>query len=174
MISIDLMRNVNLNGLDDVSDVFKNERWEKVGIENDTALFAVETIQKWWDEMGHFSYPDLPGLLITTDGGKNKVWNQGLQEFSDKFGIKIQICHFPPGTRKWNKIEHQIFSSVIKNRFGQQSQGFCVIVSLIANIYGKSEISHEICLDYDHADDLKNNELGKWNDFIMPKISKDI
>ena len=93
-----------------VFDIFHNEGWMNVGISRDTAEFAVESIRRWWERMGKFRYPKATQLLITADGGgsngyRTKLWKREIQRLSNETKLKIQICHFSPGTSKWNKIE---------------------------------------------------------------------
>ena len=92
-----------------VYDLARNEGWVSVGIDHDTASFAVHTIRRWWTRMGRSAYPDTPALLITADaGGSNgprvRLWKWELQQFATRAGLAITVCHFPPGTSKWNKI----------------------------------------------------------------------
>ncbi len=95
----------------------RNEGWVNVGISRDTAEFAVESIRRWWFGMGSLRYPDASCLLITADGGggngyRIRLWKREIQRLSNELGMIIDVCHFPPGTSKWNKIEHQMFSFV--------------------------------------------------------------
>ncbi len=101
-----------------VYDIAKNKGWVNVGISSDTAEFAVESIRRWWRNMGGKTYPGAKSLLITADGGGSngwrvRLWKIKLQEFSNEVGIPVQVCHFPPGTSKWNKIEHRMFCHTI-------------------------------------------------------------
>lgn len=103
-----------------VFDMTQNEGWMNVGISCDTAEFAVESIRRWWQRMGRFRYPKATQLLITADGGgsngyRTRLWKREIQRLSNEVGLTIQVCHFSPGTSKWNKIEHQMFSFVSKN-----------------------------------------------------------
>lgn len=121
-----------------VYDVKKNEGWVNVGIEHDTAEFAVESIRKWWKFMGRKRYPEAKKLLITADGGGSngsrvKLWKIELQKFANEFNLTITVCHFPPGMSKWNKIEHRLFSFITKNWRGKPLTSFQVVVNLIAN-----------------------------------------
>jgi hypothetical protein len=108
-----------------------------VGIDYDTAEFAVETIRRWWQTMGQPVYPRATRLLITADGGGSngsrlRLWKVELQKLADETGLRIVVCHFPPGTSKWNKIEHRLFSYISQNWRGQPLRSFATIVSLIA------------------------------------------
>jgi hypothetical protein len=103
-----------------VYDVTRNEGWVSVGITHDTAEFAVNTIREWWNRMGKSRYPEATELYITADGGgsngsRNRLWKQELQAFADRSGLTIHGSHFPPGTSKWNKIEHRLFSFISMN-----------------------------------------------------------
>ena len=99
-----------------VYDLAANEAWVSVGSDHDTAAFAVESIRRWWRTMGEALYPDATRLLVTADaGGSNgarlRLWKLELQKLADETGMEIAVCHFPPGTSKWNKIEHRLFSA---------------------------------------------------------------
>jgi len=120
-----------------VYDIFSNEGWVSVGLDNDTASFAVETIRRWWYLMGCKVYPDAKKLMITADcGGSNgyrvRLWKVELQKLADETGLEISVCHFPPGTSKWNKIEHRLFSYITLNWRGKPLTSYEVIVNLIA------------------------------------------
>jgi hypothetical protein len=121
-----------------VYDLRANRGWVSVGIDHDTAEFAVATVRQWWQRMGQRMYPQARQLLLTADGGgsngsRNRLWKVALQEFADRTGLEISVCHFPPGTSKWNKIEHRLFSCITENWRGQPLLSHAVIVNLIAN-----------------------------------------
>ncbi len=121
-----------------IYDLTRNEGWVSVGISRDTAQFAVESIRRWWNEMGYFRYPNATRLLITADGGGSngyrvRLWKSEIQALVNELGISISICHFPPGTSKWNKIEHQMFSFMSKNWRGRPLDSLGTIVNLISN-----------------------------------------
>jgi hypothetical protein len=121
-----------------VYDVTANVGWVSVGTDHDTAEFAVETIRRWWRRMGRRRYPHATELLITADGGgsngsRNRLWKLTLQQFANETGLSITVCHFPPGTSKWNKIEHRMFSQISSNWRGQPLVSHEVIVELIGN-----------------------------------------
>ena len=121
-----------------VYDVAQNEGWVNVGISKDTAEFAVNTIRMWWLGMGIERYPKAKKVLITADGGgsnssRSKLWKKELQKLATEIGIEIHICHYPPGTSKWNKIEHRMFAHITKNWRAKPLETLEVIVSLIAN-----------------------------------------
>ena len=120
-----------------IYDIAANEGFVNVGISHDTAEFAVDSIRRWWAEMGQPRYPHAHSLLITADGGgsngsRNRLWKTALQKFADEAELNICVCHFPPGTSKWNKIEHRMFSVISMNWRGRPLTSVEVIVSLIA------------------------------------------
>jgi transposase len=120
-----------------IYDLGRNSGWVSVGMDHDTAEFAVETIRRWWRSMGRPAYPKATRLLITADaGGSNgsrlRLWKIELQKLADETGLRIAVCHFPPGTSKWNKIEHRLFSYISQNWRGQPLRSFQTIVNLIA------------------------------------------
>ena len=120
-----------------VYDLAQNEAWVSVGSDHDTAAFAVESIRRWWTTMGQPLYPDASRLLVTADaGGSNgarlRLWKLELQRLADETGLEIAVCHFPPGTSKWNKIEHRLFSAISQNWRGKPLVSHEVIVDLIA------------------------------------------
>jgi len=121
-----------------VYDIAQNQGWVSVGISSDTAEFAVNTIKTWWQQMGKEQYPNAKKLLITADGGgsnssRSRLWKTELQTFAIEAGIEISVCHFPPGTSKWNKIEHRLFSFITKNWRAKPLISLEVVVNLIAN-----------------------------------------
>jgi hypothetical protein len=120
-----------------IYDIGRNSGWVSVGVDHDTAEFAVETIRRWWRSMGQQTYPRAKRLLITADsGGSNgsrlRLWKWELQKLTDETGLRIAVCHFPPGTSKWNKIEHRLFSFITQNWRGKPLISLQAIVSLIA------------------------------------------
>jgi hypothetical protein len=120
-----------------VYDQTANHGWVSVGVDHDTADFAVATLRHWWRRMGRRTYPQATRLLVTADGGgsngsRNRLWKVALQRFADKSGLVISVCHFPPGTSKWNKIEHRMFSWITENWRGKPLTSHAVIVNLIA------------------------------------------
>ena len=121
-----------------VYDMTKNQGWICVGTDHDTVRFAVHTIRQWWFQMGQKEYPQANELLITADGGgsngsRNRLWKYELQRFADETQLAISVCHFPPGTSKWNKFEHRMFSHITRNWRGRPLTSYEVIVNLIAN-----------------------------------------
>ena len=120
-----------------VYDVANNSGWVSVGVDHDTSAFAVETIRRWWYRMGQPAFPQATELLITADsGGSNgsrvRLWKVELQRLADETGLKLSVCHLPPGTSKWNKIEHRLFSFISQNWRGKPLVSHQVIVDLIA------------------------------------------
>jgi len=120
-----------------VYDLSRNKGWVSVGIDHDTAAFAVNSIRRWWQRMGRPVYRSAKSLLITADSGgsnatRSRLWKWELQALADQIRMPIMVCHFPPGTSKWNKIEHRLFSFISRNWRGQPLASLAVIVSLIA------------------------------------------
>jgi hypothetical protein len=135
-----------------VYDIGQNEAWVSVGISHDTAEFAVQSIRTWWREMGRSRYPNATSLLITADGGGSngyrvRLWKVELQKLADELGITISVCHLPPGTSKWNKIEHRLFSFITKNWRGKPLLTHQVIVELIASTTTKTGLTVESRVD---------------------------
>ena len=121
-----------------VYDLTPNEGWVSVGVDHDTARFAAASIKRWWRKMGRKIYPQAKELLIPADcGGSNsrrtRLWKVALQELADVLGMRLTICHFPPGTSKWNKIEHRMFCHITRNWRGRPLTSYAVIVQLIGN-----------------------------------------
>jgi hypothetical protein len=135
-----------------VYDLTTNHGWVSVGTDHDTAQFAVQTIRQWWHQMGQQTYPHAGELLITADsGGSNgrrcRLWKYELQQLADESGLDITVCHFPPGTSKWNKIEHRMFSYITKNWRGRPLTSYQVIVNLIANTQTENGLQIQAELD---------------------------
>jgi hypothetical protein len=170
-----------------VYDVLRNMGWVNVGIDHDTAAFAVESIRRWWLTMGNQIYTSASALLVTADsGGSNgarlKLWKTELQKFSNETGLSISVSHFPPGTSKWNKIEHRLFSFISQNWRGRPLVSHEVIVNLIASTTTAKGLRVECAMDYNEyprgvkvtAAELKKVNLtrdmfhGEWNYTIMP------
>lgn len=170
-----------------VYDLANNAGWVSVGTDHDTASFAVSTIHRWWLAMGSPLYPDAKELLITADGGGSngsrvRLWKLELQRLSDKLGIPIRVSHFPPGTSKWNKIEHRLFSHISMNWRGKPLVSHEVIVNLIAatttrkglqvraeldsNLYPKGiKVTDE---EFAAINIVRDKFHGEWNYTIMP------
>ncbi len=120
-----------------VYDIQRNEGWVSVGIDHDTSEFAVETIRRWWRRMGRQAYPNATELLITADGGGSngsrvRLWKQELQDLATETGLSLRVCHYPPGTSKWNKIEHRMFSHITQNWRGRPLESIETVVNLVA------------------------------------------
>jgi hypothetical protein len=135
-----------------VYDMASNTGWVSVGVDHDTAEFAVETIRRWWDRMGSRVYPQAKRLLITADGGGSngsrcRLWKVELQRLADEIGLSISVCHFPPGTSKWNKIEHRMFCHITENWRGRPLVSREVVVNLIGGT--KTKVGLEIRSELD-------------------------
>jgi hypothetical protein len=135
-----------------VYDIAANEGWVSVGIDHDTAAFAVESIRRWWRHMGRKRYPHAKRLLITADcGGSNgarvKLWKVELQRLADQFRLSLTVAHFPPGTSKWNRIEHRMFASITQNWRGKPLLTHEVIIQLIAATTTSSGLNIQCNID---------------------------
>lgn len=154
-----------------VFDLTQNEGWVSVGIDHDTAQFAVQAIGRWWKKMGAKRYPHAKELLITADGGGSngsrcRLWKVALQELAARLGMPIHVCHFPPGTSKWNKIEHRMFCHITQNWRGQPLVSHEVIINLIANTTTKSGLKIRAELDrgsYPTGLKISDVDLAKLN-----------
>jgi Rhodopirellula transposase DDE domain len=171
-----------------VYDLAGNEGWVSVGIDHDTAEFACASILRWWNEMGSARFPPATELMITADGGgsnssRNRLWKKSLQCLADELGMTLKICHFPPGTSKWNKIEHRLFCFITKNWRGRPLTTYEVIVNLIASTTTKTGLIVRAALDprqYETGITVSDEELehlrltrakfhGEWNYSIKPQ-----
>ena len=171
-----------------VYDIADNVGWVSVGIDHDTAAFATNAIRSWWQLMGRQRYPQAKSLLITADGGGSngsrvRLWKVELQKLADEFRIPITVCHLPPGTSKWNKIEHRLFSFITGNWRGKPLVSHQVIVELIAATTTNAGLKVRCQLDpntYPAGIKVPNAELqavdlirhdfhGEWNYTISPK-----
>jgi hypothetical protein len=171
-----------------VYDLARNEGWVNVGVDHDTAAFAVESIRRWWHLMGLPNYPKAKRLLITADaGGSNgarvRLWKWELQQLADETGLEISVCHFPPGTSKWNKIEHRLFSFISQNWRGKPLISHEVIINLIAATTSKTGLEVKSALDSNlypdkiRISDQQMSELrlkrdafhGDWNYRLLPR-----
>lgn len=135
-----------------IYDVGQNQGWVNVGCDHDTATFAVESIRRWWRSMGLRVYPDAESLLISADaGGSNgyriRLWKAELQRFVDETGLNVTACHLPPGTSKWNKIEHRLFSHISMNWRGKPLISHEVVVKLIGSTKTKAGLKVKAKLD---------------------------
>ena len=171
-----------------VYDVTQNNGWVNVGIDHDTAEFAVQSIRRWWLEMGQATYGQSRRLLITADcGGSNgsrvRLWRKELQKFADEQQLTIQICHFPPGTSKWNKIEHRMFCHITANWRGRPLTSREVVVNLIGNTTSEQGLKIKAALDenlYTAGIKVTDEEMetlsierdefhGEWNYKFYPR-----
>ncbi len=135
-----------------VYDLHRNEGWVSVGIDHDTATFATRSIRRWWQHMGRPVYRDATSLVITADaGGSNgarlRLWKWELQQLATRTGLAITVCHFPPGTSKWNKIEHRLFSHIAMNWRGTPLVDLATIVSLIGSTHSRAGLHVRAELD---------------------------
>ncbi len=154
-----------------VYDVFRNNGFVNVGISYDTSEFAVESIRQWWNLMGKIHYPDLKGLLICADGGgsngsRRRSWKFFLQELADEMEIPISICHLPPGTSKWNKIEHRLFSFISMNWKGKPLVNYETIINLISSTTTKAGLTVVARLDdreYEKGRKITDGNMSKIN-----------
>jgi len=170
-----------------VYDLTRNEGWVSVGIDHDTARFATASIRRWWRKMGRKRYPQAKELLITADSGgsnssRTRLWKVALQELADDLGLPLTVCHFPPGTSKWNKIEHRMFCHITRNWRGRPLTDYAVIVQLIGNT--RTTAGLKICSELDKhvyplketvtAEQLAKVQLtpshfhGEWNYTVAP------
>jgi hypothetical protein len=171
-----------------VYDVTGNVGWVNVGIDHDTAAFAVASIRDWWHSMGRTTYPQAGALLITADGGGSngyrvRLWKRELQALADETGLSITVCHLPPGTSKWNRIEHRLFSFITQNWRGKPLVSHEVIVNLIAATTTRAGLVVRSKLDanrYPKGVKVPDKEMallqlerhafhGEWNYTIQPR-----
>lgn len=171
-----------------VYDLASNEGWVSVGITCDTARFAVASIRRWWTEMGATRFPRARKLMITADGGgsnssRNRLWKVALQDLANDLGLPLHVCHFPPGTSKWNKIEHRMFCFITKNWRGRPLTSHQTIVELISNTTTDAGLLVRAAIDeneYETGIKISDEELsqvklkhsefhGEWNYTIRPR-----
>ena len=174
-----------------VYDLTENQGWVSVGIDHDTAHFAAEAIRRWWRKMGVKHHGQARELLITADGGgsngsRSRLWKVALQDLTNALGIPIQVCHFPPGTSKWNKIEHRMFCHITQNWRGRPLISHEVIINLIAATTTQKGLTIQAELDngrYPTGIKVSDAELttvnlkpdefhGDWNYRILPARKK--
>jgi transposase len=174
-----------------VYDLAANAGWVSVGIDHDTAAFAVATIRRWWDGAGRARYPGARRLLITADGGGSngarvRRWKCALQRLADETGLAISVCHFPPGTSKWNTIEHRLFSFISQNWRGRPLVSYAVILDLIAATTTAAGLTVESDLDtapYPAGQKVSDAQMatlrltrdashGEWNYTIHPRAAE--
>jgi len=173
-----------------VYDIERNEALVNVGVDHDTSAFAVESIRRWWTHLGSIAYPDSKDLLITADAGgsngyRRRAWKQQLQELANETGLTIHVVHFPPGTSKWNKIEHRLFCHLSKNWRGRPLFDYTTIIELIGSTKTKTGLKVTALLDegdYPTGQRVTNREMktiniekhpwhGEWNYSIAPANS---
>jgi hypothetical protein len=174
-----------------VYDIAGNTGWVSVGIDHDTASFAANAIRRWWQTMGRARYPEARSLLITADcGGSNgarvRLWKRELQALADEFGFPITVCHLPPGTSKWNKIEHRLFSFITQNWRGKPLVSYQTIVQLIAATTTRTGLNVKCEVDaasYPAGVKVSDDDMamlnltahefhGEWNYTIAPKPTR--
>ena len=170
-----------------VYDITKNKGWVSIGIDHDTAEFAANTIKTWWTKMGKSYYPHAQKLLITADGGgsnssRSRLWKKELQKISNEIGLQLEVCHFPPATSKWNKIEHRLFSYIAQNWRGKPLLSYEIIVNLIGSTTttkglkvtcelnkNKYEIGIKVTDKEMKSINIKRNDFhGEWNYIVSP------
>ena len=170
-----------------IYDLACNEGWVSVGIDHDTAEFACASILRWWKEMGEAHFPRARSLLITADGGgsnssRSRLWKKELQELANELDLSLTVAHFPPGTSKWNKIEHRLFSFITKNWRGQPLVSYQTVVNLISHTSTKTGLKVKAWLDsntYKIGRKVSDEEIerikikrhefhGEWNYTIFP------
>jgi hypothetical protein len=172
-----------------IYDLGQNTGFVNVGTDHDTASFAVASIRGWWHHEGHRLYPDTKDLLITADGGGSngyrlRLWKWELQRLADQTGLSIAVCHFPPGTSKWNKVEHRLFSFITSNWRGEPLRDYQTIVRLIASTTTAKGLTVTCRLDRRHyaagrevsekqmatINITQNHFHGEWNYIIRPAV----
>jgi len=171
-----------------VYDIDSNQAWVSVGVSSDTAEFAVEAIRRWWKRLGRKRYKTPKRLLITADSGgsnghRNRLWKYELQRFADQTGMIIEVCHYPPGTSKWNKIEHRLFCHITRNWRGVPLETHQVVVNLVSSTRTNEGLQVHCRLDgtdYPKGRKITNTEMAKlrikrnafhgdWNYEILPR-----
>ena len=163
-----------------VYNIYKNQGFVSVGISSDTAVFAVESIRKWWYAEGQFEYNNSEKIVITADcggsnGNRNRLWKFELQKFADEISKDIQVLHYPPGTSKWNKIEHRMFAFISKNWAGIPLISTSVIVNLIGSTKTDKGLSIQCVLDENHYEtgivvsDTDFENIHKQEDVFHPE-----
>jgi hypothetical protein len=174
-----------------IYDPFANEGWVTVGVDADTAEFAVNSLRLYWQKMGSVRYPLATSVLITADGGgpngsRSRLWKRELQDFADEMGLSVTVCHYPPGTSKWNKIEHRLFCHISENWRGKPLSSRLVIIELIAATTTTKGLTVRCELDpgsYVKGIKISDEELGglniqrdafhpEWNYTIRPRTQQ--
>ncbi len=174
-----------------VYDVGDNSAWVSVGVDHDTPVFAVNSIAAWWRKMGRARYPEAKELLVTADSGgsnsaRSRVWKAELQRLADATGLAISVSHFPPGTSKWNKVEHRLFSYISMNWRGRPLEDYETVVNLIGSTTTSKGLKVKARLDRRryrtggsvsqaamHQFHLVRSDFhGDWNYVLKPKPAK--
>jgi transposase len=174
-----------------VYDIHRNEAAVSVGVSHDTAEFAVSAIERWWQKLGRKRYAKAKRLMITADSGgsnssRNRLWKVELQRLADKTGLIIEVCHYPPGTSKWNKIEHRLFCHITRNWQGVPLETYEVVVESIGSTTTTEGLEVHVWLDesrYDKGRKISDEKLdeclivrstfhGEWNYEIHPRTGK--
>ncbi len=169
-------------------DQGRNAGWVNVGIDHNTAAFAVESIRRWWNEVGKPQYPEAKRLLISADGGGSngsrvRLWKWELQQLADESGLSITVCHFPPGTSKWNNTPHRLFAWISQNWRGKPLVSYAVILKLIAATTTTAGLTVQCQLDtnsYPTGRKVSDAEMAtlsirpnafhrEWNYTILPR-----
>ncbi|HEV3260614.1 MAG TPA: ISAzo13 family transposase [Gemmataceae bacterium] len=154
-----------------VYDVTHNQGWVSVGIDHDTAYFAAASIRRWWQEMGSRRFPRATELLLTADGGgsnshRSRLWKVALQDLADELRLRLAVCHFPPGTSKWNKVEHRLFCFITQNWRGQPLVSHQAIINLIASTTTRKGLIVKAALDtatYETGIKVSDDQMAKLN-----------
>jgi len=170
-----------------IYDVAADAGWVSVGRDHDTAAFAVATLSRWWQAMGSRAYPHADRLLVCADGGgsngsRNRLWKVELASFAAATGLTVTVCHLPPGTSKWNKIEHRLFSHISMNWRGRPLESHQAVVQLIAATTTRSGLTVQAALDdrqYPKGTKITDQQMktlpltnhdfhGEWNYTLHP------
>ena len=171
-----------------VYDLLRNEGWVNVGVDHDTSEFAVESLRRWWKRMGKKAYPEATDLLVTADGGgsngsRTRLWKLELQRFADETQLRVHVSHYPPGTSKWNKIEHRMFCHITQNWRGRPLESLETVVNLIGSTTTAAGLRVRAGLDrnrYAKGITVTDEEMaalnlqiarvrGEWSYLIMPR-----
>jgi hypothetical protein len=176
-----------------VYDIGRNEAWVNSGITHDTAQFAVASIRMWWRRLGRRRYPQasLRRILITADSGgcngpRSRLWKYELQNLADELGVELELCHFPPGTRKWNQIEHRLFCQITRTWRGEPLRSYQMVVNLIGSTRTTTGLEVHATLDetnyrkgvkisdadYQSINLIPHKFHGDWNYLIKPRRNK--
>jgi hypothetical protein len=171
-----------------IYDLASNDGFVSVGVDHDTPVFAVKSIEAWWKQVGEQRYPTARELFITADAGgsnsyRSHVWKQQLQRLADTLNLAIHVSHFPPGTSKWNKVEHRLFSFISVNWRGRPLRSYETVINLISNTTNRGGLVVRARLDrrpYPTGKKVSAKELrelniekadfhGDWNYVVRPR-----